>query len=347
MPPVSGTVNPLGEPGWDDMLASHPDGSFFHATPWARVLVESYGYRPAYFTVVENGTLQALLPVMEIRSVFTGKRGVSLPFSDYADPFAANEEQYRHLVTRAVQYGKEKHWSTLEIRGGECPWPERVVSREFLGHRLNLARSEKEVFSSFRTNMKRNILRAGKDGVTVEISDTAEFMEAYYRLHCITRKGHGIPPQPLRFFRKIQEHVLRRGLGCIVLATFRQAVVAGMVLFHHGRKAIYKYGASNDAGKQCRANNLLMWEAIRWYLRKGFTEFCFGRTEGEHEGLREYKRGYGPLEYPIRYYKYDMARNRVTDERAGDAVGTLSRYYRKIPIPISRVVGTLVYRHIG
>lgn len=347
MPPVSGTVNPLAEPGWDDMVAAHPAGSFFHTTPWARVLVESYGYRPVYFTVVENGTLQALLPVMEIRSVFTGRRGVSLPFTDYADPFGGEEERYRALASRAVQYGKEKRWSTLEIRGGKCPWPERMSSREFLGHRLDLARSEKEVFSSFRTNMQRNIVRAGKDGVKVEISDSTEFMEAYYRLHCITRKGHGIPPQPLRFFRKVQEHVLRRGMGFIVLATFRQAVVAGMVFFHHGRKAIYKYGASNDAGKQCRANNLVMWEAIRWYLRKGFTEFCFGRTEGENEGLREYKRGYGSQEYPLHYYKYDIARSRVTEESAGEAAGSLSRYYRMIPIPISRVVGTLVYRHIG
>jgi hypothetical protein len=347
MPSVSGTVDPLTEPGWDDVVGAHPAGSFFHTTSWARVLAESYGYRPVYFTVVENGALQALLPVMEIRSVFTGRRGVSLPFSDYADPFGADEERYRALVSRAVQYGKEKRWSTLEIRGGEFPWPERVATREFLGHRLNLARSEKEVFSSFRTNMQRNIVRAGKDGAKVEISDSKDFMEAYYRLHCITRKGHGIPPQPLRFFRKVHEHVLRRGLGLIVLATFRQAVVAGMVFFHHGGKAIYKYGASDDAGKQCRANNLAMWEAIRWYLRKGYTEFCFGRTEGENEGLRDYKRGYGTQEYLLPYYKYDIARSRISDESAGEAAGYLSRYYRKVPIPISRVVGTIVYRHIG
>lgn len=347
MPPVSGTVNPLVEPGWDDMVAAHPAGSFFHTTPWAKVLVESYGYRPVYFTVLENGMLQALLPVMEIRSVFTGRRGVSLPFSDYADPFAADEEQYRSLVRSAVKHGKEKRWGTLEIRGGECPWPERGASGGVLGHRLNLARSENEIHNGFRTNMKRNIARALKEGVRIETSNSPAALEAYYHLHCVTRKGQGIPPQPLKFFRKIQEHILRREMGFIALATFRNEVVAGLVLFHHGRKAIYKFGASNAEGKQCRANNLVMWEAIRWYAQKGFEEFCFGRTEAEHNGLREYKLGYGASEYDLPYYIYDISGHRILATNAKSISGRLERYYRKVPIPVSRIVGSLLYRHIG
>jgi hypothetical protein len=347
MPPVSGTVNPLVEPGWDDMVGAHPAGSFFHTTPWARVLVESYGYRPVYFTVVENGTLQALLPVMEIRSVFTGRRGVSLPFSDYADPFAADEEQYRFLANRAVQYGKEKGWGTLEIRGGECPWPERISSREFLGHRLNLGRSENEIHTGFRTNLKRNLARALKEGVKVEMLHSAAAMEEYYRLHCITRKGHGIPPQPRKFFRKIQEHVIGPGKGVVILATHKDQVVAGAVYFHHGKKAMYKYGASSDAGKQVRANNLVMWEAVRWHRENGFSELCFGRTEPSDEGLRDYKRSYGNGELALPYYKFDISRNRVVAKPAINGAGHFERYFRKVPIPVSRIVGTLVYRHIG
>ena len=42
--------------------------------------------------------------------------------------------------------------------------------------------------------MKRNISRSLKEGVSVEISNSAAAMEEYYKLHCITRQGHGIPP---------------------------------------------------------------------------------------------------------------------------------------------------------
>lgn len=337
----------MAVPGWDALVAAHPAGSFFHTTPWARVLVESYGYRPVYFTVMENGALQALLPMMEIDSVFTGRRGVSLPFSDYADPFATDGEQYRLLADCAVQYGRETRWGTLEIRGGECPWPEGVESRVFLGHRLNLERSENEIHAGFRTNLKRNLARALKEGVKVEMLHSAGAMEEYYRLHCITRKGHGIPPQPRKFFRRIQEHVIGRGIGAIILATHEGQVVAGAVYFHHGKKAMYKYGASSDAGKQVRANNLVMWEAVRWYRENGYSELCFGRTEPSDEGLRDYKRSYGNRELALPYYKYDIARNRAVAKPAINGAGHLERYFQKIPIPVSRIVGSLVYRHIG
>lgn len=340
-------ANPLTLQGWDDLVGSHPAGSLFHTSSWARILAESYGYRPAYFAEVEKGTLKALLPVMEIRSFLTGTRGVSLPFSDYTDPFSTDEEQYRSLAKDAVAYGKQSGWKTLEIRGGASPWPESKRSSGFLGHRLRLSGTETEIHNGFRTNMKRNIARASKEGVRIEMSNSPAALEAYYALHCITRKGQGIPPQPRRFFRKIQEHILRRSMGFIALATFRNEVVAGIVLFHHGRKAIYKYGASSPEGKRCRANNLVMWEAIRWYVQRGFEEFCFGRTEPSNNGLREYKLGYGPSEYEIPYYKYDLAENRVVAMDGKSVSGRMERCYQKVPIPLSRIVGSLLYRHIG
>lgn len=340
-------INPLYLPGWDDFVASQPAGSFFHTSSWARVLSESYGYLPTYFVEIENGNLKALLPVMEIKSLLTGRRGVSLPFSDYADPFAQNEKQYKALVKRAVQHGKQAGWKTMEIRGGGYPWAGKEKSSVFLGHRLSLSGTESEIHAGFRMNMRRNISRALKEGVNVEMSNSPEAVEAYYRLHCITRKGHGIPPQPRIFFRKIQEHVLHRNMGFVALATYRKSTVAGIVLFHHGNKAIYKFGASNEVGKQSRANILVMWEAIRHYRQKGYTEFCFGRTENSNKGLREYKLGYGASEYELPYYKYDLFGDCAVSSKTNGALGRMERCYQKVPIPISRIIGSLLYRHMG
>ena len=340
-------LNPLEHDGWDDLVAAHPAGSFFHTTSWAKVLVETYGYRPVYFAVVDNGELRALLPMMEINSILTGRRGVSLPFSDYADPFGMDTEQYRSLADFAGQYGREAGWKALEIRGGANPWMESSPSFEFLGHNVDLARTEQEILASFRTNMKRNISRSLKGGVRIEISNSSNAMEEYYRLHCITRKGHGIPPQPLKFFRKIREHVLQRDMGFIVLSRYREKIVAGAVYFHHGKKAIYKYGASNREGKESRANNLVMWEAIRWYQKNGYKDFCLGRTEPENEGLKEYKSGYGSKEYRIPYYKYAIATNQVVKMGSGDSMRRFQNYYRQVPIPVSRLIGSFLYRHIG
>jgi len=99
----------------------------------------------------------------------------------------------------------------VEIRGGNCPWQSGgSFSSEYYGHRLDLERSEVELFSGLRTNMQRNVKKASKSGVKVEFFNTLEATDEYYKLNCITRKEHGIPPQPRKFFRKIQKHVLAK-----------------------------------------------------------------------------------------------------------------------------------------
>ena len=72
-------IDPLTAVNYDEMLLSTPGASFFHTSAWARVLVESYRYTPIYFAEISNDQLSTLVPLMEIRSVLTGNRGVSLP----------------------------------------------------------------------------------------------------------------------------------------------------------------------------------------------------------------------------------------------------------------------------
>ena len=67
-------INPLNYPGWDELLLTNKNSSFFHTSFWARVLSESYGYEPLYFTAVDNKKLSVLIPLMAVKSFLTGKR---------------------------------------------------------------------------------------------------------------------------------------------------------------------------------------------------------------------------------------------------------------------------------
>ena len=72
-------INPLDCESWDELVLSTKNYSFFHSSSWARVIYESYNYTPLYFTLIDNDKLLALIPIMEIKSILTGKRAVSLP----------------------------------------------------------------------------------------------------------------------------------------------------------------------------------------------------------------------------------------------------------------------------
>lgn len=67
-------INPLNYEGWDNLVLASQDYSFFHSSAWAKVLHETYKYRPHYFASITNNEIRALVPVMEINSSLTGLR---------------------------------------------------------------------------------------------------------------------------------------------------------------------------------------------------------------------------------------------------------------------------------
>lgn len=339
-------ANPLTFPDWDSIILNHDDYSFFHSTAWARVLSESYGYIPKYAVQVADNNFNVLVPMMEIPSYLLGRRGVSLPFTDYCDPFIKEDIPFDEIFDYLIEFGKKSQWKHIELRSGKKIISEENKSKYFFGHTLSLTGDESQVYSGFSNNTKRNIKKATREGVNVRISNSFESLKRYYKLHCLTRKRHGLPPQPFYFFEKIFDHIISKDHGFVVLADIENKSIAGAVYFHFGKKAIYKYGASDLRFQNLRANNLVMWEAIKWYIRNDFTHFCFGRTDLDHEGLRRFKSGWGSKEIIYNYFRYDLLKDTYKRENPSSYVGS-SKVFRKMPIAFSRMIGSLMYKHVG
>jgi lipid II:glycine glycyltransferase (peptidoglycan interpeptide bridge formation enzyme) len=122
--------------------------------------------------------------------------------------------------------------------------------------------------------------------------------------------------------------------------------VAGAVFFHFGKTAIYKFGASNEAFQHLRANNLVMWEAIKWHAMRGFAVLDFGRTSLGNEGLRRFKLGWGTRERRIDYFRYDQRKSGFVTAR-DESSGWHNRIFRILPVSLSRLVGAASYRHVA
>jgi CelD/BcsL family acetyltransferase involved in cellulose biosynthesis len=338
-------INPIDSPGWDHLLRTTDNASFFHSSAWARVLSETYGYKPVYGAIPDNGKLTGFLPVMEIKSLLTGKRGVSLPFTDTCEPVAEDQRTFEALLEGAAAYGREAGWRHLELRGGDAFLNHAPASAKHLGHTLQLSSNEDEVSARFKPNIRRNIRKAEKAGVNVVIERSLESLDFFYRMHCGTRRFHGLPPQPWSFFQNIHRHVIAAGNGFVALAWHQKRCIAGAVYARWRDQAIYKYGASDRSWQHLRPNNLVMWEAIRWCCRNGIRIFCFGRTEPDNEGLAHFKRSWGSAEKSIRYFKFDLNANIFVSP----VVRSKSSYgvFRHMPESVLRMVGTILYRHVG
>jgi hypothetical protein len=341
-------VDPLLEPQWDDWILNFKAATFFHTSPWARVLKQSYRYPLHYCVLKEARGIAGILPVMEVASLFTGRRGVSLPFSDECSPLLADGVSLDSILGPIREFGRERGWDYLELRGEVGSLRDAVSSDEYKIHCLELEGSEESQFRKIRDSHRRNIQKARTESTTIHLLRTPEAIDAYYGLHCLTRQRQGYPPQPRHFFRAIHDAAIAPGFGFVLLASFGGQWIAGAVYLHFGPKAIYKFGASNPVFQYLRPNNLLMWEAIRHLRGIGVTELSFGRTDSQNTGLLQFKRGWGANEATLRYYRIGLRKEVSRGRRdRGQAAGVASKIMQRMPVPLLRLLGVLAYRHIG
>jgi Acetyltransferase (GNAT) domain len=337
-------INPIEYANWNGLIASQPKHSFFHTAEWAKVLTETYGYTPVYFTADEKGGVRSLLPLMEVDSWLTGQRGIGLPFTDDCEPLCADASTFQKLFKSAVEFGKSRNWKYIECRGGRELFGEVPASLLFYGHGLDLTAGEDELFSRLESSVRRAIRKAEKKGVTVEILQNVEAVQIFYSLQRKTRKKHGLPPQPFKFFLNIHKHILSQDMGMVVVATHHGRPIAASVYVNFGDRAIYKYGASDEAFQDLRGSNLVMWAAIKECVRRGARHLDLGRTSVGNEGLRKFKLGWGAEEYKIEYVKFNMQKNGFV-AGAGESSGWHTWIFRRMPVFLSRVVGAVLYKH--
>lgn len=337
-------INPAEDSNWNTLLAAQPKRSFFHTAEWAKVLTDTYGYTPVYFGAGGAGGRHDWLPLMEVDSWLTGRRGIGLPFTDDCAPLCADAGTFQKLFRDAVEFGKSRRWKYIEFRGGRELLHEVPASLSFYGHRLDLTAGEAGLFARLESSVRRAIRKAEKTGVTVEVLQSQEAVRIFYALQCQTRKRHGLPPQPFQFFLNIHRHILSQNRGIVVLASHQGRPVAGSVYFNFGGQAIYKFGASDETCQELRGPNLVMWTAIKECVRRGAKRLDLGRTSMSNEGLRKFKLGWGAAEHKIEYVKFDLRKNAFVTDADGTS-GWHTPVFRRLPGFLSRAAGAVIYRH--
>ena len=340
-------VNPQDHPGWNESLLSFPDYSIFHTTWWAKVLVETYRFRPRYLVLHRDFRLLSIIPVMEIRIDPCRRKGVALPFTDFCPVLHTYEPGVKEFFMKLIHKQVKHHgWCNLEIRGDIASRENDTFfcSRKYICHGMRLSTDRDRLFGRLKSINKRNIRKAINAGITVVHDNNMDRLRDYYKLHCLTRKKHGLPPQPFSFFLNIHRYILKQGRGFISLAMFTGKPIAGAIFLDFGKKALYKFGASNPRYLYLRPNNLVIWDAICHYAERGYTDFSFGRTDTENTGLLDFKNQWGAEEIELRY---SVTNSSFAEHHSGYGQKVLNEILRHLPVSVLRLVGKLFYRFMG
>lgn len=282
---------------------------------------------------------------MEIKSILSGKRGVSLPFSDKCKPLITDQKNQDAIFEDVISYGRKAGWKSIGFRGGNRFFDGVRPYSKYIFSSVELGGDSSSLKRKFRSSTRRNIRKAIKSGLETKIVRSRESVKEFYRLNCLTRKLHGIPPQPFYFFETVFKRVISKNKGFVCLVFHQGTVIAGLMFFYSNGHIIYKYGASDRRFSKFRPNNVAMWTSIKWAIDNNFKAVDFGRTELHHAGQLQFKRGWNTTETELNYYRFDILKNSFISVE--NEIQSSYYIFKKFPLPILKVVGKILYRHIG
>lgn len=337
------TIDPTREPSWERFLMRHPQATVFHAPAWARVIGETYGFRPRYLVAREGSEIVAGIPLFQVN----GSRLIGLPFSDLCPPLLDDDATGRALLEAAKRAASSDGVHTLELRGGALDLEAHGFTRAaaYLHHEMPLDAPVETLIGRFRANTRQHVRQAERAGLTVRVTRAPEDMERFYALNVATRKKHGLIPQPRRFFQNIQRHVIDEGAGFLMLCEQEGRTIAADLQLVFKDTLVGKYNASDARFLHLRPNHLLMQRTVELGASLDYRSIDLGRCELENEGLRRFKLGWGATETPLSYYCYPPAGAASAAERTRGARRLLGLFVRFAPDWALRQAGALLYRY--
>lgn len=341
-------INPIQDPRWNRFLLEHPHASVFHTPAWLETLYRTYGYEPFALTTSALGReLTDGLVFCRINSWLTGRRLVSLPFSDHCDPLVDSREDFEHLL-RSVQCDlKQEGLKYIEIRpvnpyfGGQAGFGK---ANEFWLHKIDLRPSLEELFRSFHKDcVQRKLRRAVRETLSYEDGRSESLLEKFYHLLLLTRRRQQLPPHPFLWFRNLIDCLGDKVK--IRVASKAGRPIASILTMRYKDVLVYKYGCSDAKLNHLGGIQLLFWWSIQEAKEKGLREFDLGRSDCANTGLVKFKDRWGSSRSLVTYWKYPAGA--PGNLQPAWTIQVAKRILTHVPDGFLKAAGNLIYKHVG
>jgi serine/alanine adding enzyme len=337
---------------WARYAEASTSATVYHLPEWSEVLEESFGFRPFHvFARNDDGSLSGVLPLFLVRSVITGSRLVSLPFSYSCGPIGDSQEVVAAMIDRARNLSDSLKCNYLEIKtvpGVHEPWWGNngfKACDQFSTFVLRLCGSDGVWRKLDPKSVRWAVGKARRDGVTVTKAKTDADLMAFHRLNLGTKRRIGVPGHPSSLFRNIFDRMPDR--SSLYLAQSNDVTVGGLLTVKYKGVVLAGYAASDDKYRRSQPNSLLFWTAIDEACREGGCCFDFGRTSSAEQSVTSFKKHWGTEEVALRYQYYPRVPNSMALRTDGVRHRIASSLWRRLPLPVARMCSDLVFPHLG
>jgi len=255
-----------------------------------------------------------------------------------ANKLKANNIELRHTqpFTWKIEESSQSGLSCLKIHTATKSHKVRML--------LELPDSSEVLMKSFKSKLRSQIKKPLKEGLKTKIGGL-ELLDDFYNVFSINMRDLGSPVH----YKKIVKHVLGEfpeksrivmiykddePLACSIIVGFRDT------LENPWASALRQYSRLSP-------NMLLYWSMLEYASDNGFKYFDFGRSSPD-EGTYKFKQQWGAKPTPLHWHYISLNNQPINEDTSEKSKFEKTiQYWKKLPVPVTRVIGPRIRKYIG
>jgi len=327
---------------WDRYVRSAPRGTFFHLIGWKRVIERSFGHRPLYLYAEENGIIKGVLPLFYVKSLLFGRSIISVPFGVYGGIIADDQEVEASILEGATELARELRVGYLELRHIDKNSLHLPTKDLYVTFQRQIYNEVDQNMAAIPAKQRRMIRQGMKHRLAVTMGN--DYLPEFYEIYAHSVRNLGTPVFPYRFFRHLQQEFPK---DCKILSIWHEGkIIAGVMTFFFNDRVMPYYGGAMRAFFPYAVNDFMYWELMCYACEHGYRVFDFGRSK-VGTGAYHFKRHWGFEPRPLCYQYFLNRANGVPNlSPANHKFQLFIKVWRRLPLPITKLVGPMIVRSI-
>ena len=324
---------------WDAFLARHPHATFCHRAAWRSIMSTVFGHEPVYLAVRDDvGGLRGALPLVQVKTRLFGSYLVSMPFLNDGGPIG-DAAACQALLAAVEDEALRRRVDLLEIRTRHAIPSSLTVSSRKITSLLELPVKSDQLWNRFPSKLRSQIRRPQKDGMTVRFGDGER--GAFYDVFARKMRELGTPVLSEKFFAECAR-LLSDCIEFAVVYLNDAPVAAGCGFAYNGEFEITWAGSLREYNAQS-PNMLLYWSLMSRMIDRGMRVFNFGRCTPNGPTHR-FKRQWNPVEVTLPWLQRSSRGVAGPPSPDRPLFRAATAAWRRLPLPVTNVVGPLIAR---
>jgi FemAB-related protein (PEP-CTERM system-associated) len=331
---------------WDAFVRTCPDATFFHLSGWQKVIEESFGIKTWFYFVQQDGQIQGVLPLAEIKSRLFGHSLGAMPFCVYGGVAAIDEGARVLLDEAADKLARELGVGHLEYRGMTRAHPDEPswhTKELYVTFRKEISADDEANLNAIPRKQRAMVRKGIKLGLKGVVEDNVDRMfEAY--ANSVLRLG--TPVFPKKYFALLQQTF---GEECEVRSIYTDdnRLVASVLSFYWRDEVVPYYGGGMDLAREVAGNDFMYWNLMQAAAARGCRIFDYGRSK-LGTGAYDFKKNWGFTATPLPYeYKLYAADTLPDNNPLNPKYQLFIKMWKKLPLPVANFLGPYIVRNLG